>query len=95
MKQHNRDGRQRLVVHQQRKTELHLWQPEVERVLAARERLAHSLDEQEMRRVVVVARDRDRELGQKGERGEERRHRHERAEHHVPPVLSDPADAHP
>ena len=89
------ERRERLVVDQPREPELDLRHPEIDRVLSASERFAHALDQEKMRRVVVVARDRNGELGQERDRRDDRGHQDDAREHQRAATLSGPADTHP
>ena len=66
----DREVRQVLVVEEPGKAEVQRGPPVVERVLTAGKRLAGPLDQQEVKRVVVQAGDRDQQLGEEGLRGE-------------------------
>jgi hypothetical protein len=57
-----------LVMHEGREAELELGCPEVQRVRAACERIRGALDEEEVERIVVVARDGNDDLGKERDR---------------------------
>jgi hypothetical protein len=76
----DRDVRQVLVVDERREAELELRGPEVERVLAVREGLRGALDEEPVEGVVVVAGDREVQLGEEGDQAEDDDRRDEGAE---------------
>ena len=73
-----------LVVEELRKAELHLRDPEVERVLSARPRIGCLLDEQRMFGVVVHIRDRAGHFGEQSDGVEGHRDRDQRDQRESP-----------